>query len=58
MKAGSTTLKYLKNNPSVYDNINSLGDLARKELSKLFKELKIDVEITGYRIIVYDSLFK
>ena len=37
----------MKKNPKVYEKINSLGDLARTELSKLFKELKIDVEITG-----------
>ncbi len=47
MTAGYDTLKYLKNNPIVYEKINSLGDLARNELSKLFKELKIDTEITG-----------
>jgi glutamate-1-semialdehyde 2,1-aminomutase len=48
MKAGYTTLKYLKNNPTVYEKINFLGDFARNELSKLFKELKIETEITGY----------
>jgi glutamate-1-semialdehyde 2,1-aminomutase len=48
MTAGYTTLKFLKKNPTVYEKINSLGDLARNELSKLFKELKIDVKITGY----------
>ena len=48
MTAGYNTLKFLKNNPNVYEKINSLGDLARNELSKLFKELKIDVEVTGF----------
>ncbi len=48
MTAGHTTLKFLKKNPTVYEKINSLGDLARKELFKLFKDLKIDVEITGF----------
>jgi glutamate-1-semialdehyde 2,1-aminomutase len=47
MTAGYNTLKYLKNNPNVYEKINSLGDIARNELSKLFKELKIESEITG-----------
>ncbi len=47
MTAGYHTLKYLKNNPNVYEKINSLGDIARKELSKLFKELEIESEITG-----------
>jgi glutamate-1-semialdehyde 2,1-aminomutase len=47
MTAGYNTLKYLKNNPNVYEKINSLGDIARNELSKLFKELEIESEITG-----------
>jgi len=47
MTAGYNTLKYLKNNPNVYEKINSLGDIARNELSKLFKELQIESEITG-----------
>jgi glutamate-1-semialdehyde 2,1-aminomutase len=47
MTAGYNTLKYLKNNPNVYEKINSLGDIARNELSKLFKELQIQSEITG-----------
>ena len=47
MTAGYHTLKSLKNNPNVYEKINSLGDVARKELSKLFKELEIESEITG-----------
>jgi glutamate-1-semialdehyde 2,1-aminomutase len=47
MKAGYKTLKYLKKNPVVYEKINALGDLARNELSKVFEELKIEVEITG-----------
>jgi glutamate-1-semialdehyde 2,1-aminomutase len=47
MTAGYHTLKYLKNNPNVYEKINSLGDVTRKELSKLFKELEIESEITG-----------
>jgi glutamate-1-semialdehyde 2,1-aminomutase len=47
MTAGYDTLKYLKKNPTVYEKINFLGDLARNELSKLFEELNIDTEITG-----------
>ncbi len=47
MTAGYDTLKYLKNNPTVYEKINFLGDFARNELSKLFEELNIDTEITG-----------
>jgi glutamate-1-semialdehyde 2,1-aminomutase len=47
MMAGFKTLNYLKKNPNVYEKINSLGDLARSELSKVFEELKIEVEITG-----------
>lgn len=47
MTAGYNTLKYLKNNPNVYEKINSLGDIARNELSKLFRELEIESEITG-----------
>jgi glutamate-1-semialdehyde 2,1-aminomutase len=47
MTAGYKTLKYLKKNPTVYEKINFLGDLARSELSKLFNELNIDTEITG-----------
>ncbi len=48
MTAGYNTLKFLKNNPDVYEKINSLGDLTRNELFKLFKELKIEVEVTGF----------
>lgn len=47
MMAGYKTLKFLKKNPAVYKKINSLGGLARNELSRLFKELKIEAEITG-----------
>jgi glutamate-1-semialdehyde 2,1-aminomutase len=47
MTAGYKTIKYLKKNPTVYEKINSLGELVRIELSKLFKELKIEAEITG-----------
>jgi glutamate-1-semialdehyde 2,1-aminomutase len=48
MTAGYTTLKFLKNSPMVYEKINSLGDLARNELTKLFNDLKIAVEIKGF----------
>ena len=47
MTAGYQYFKVFKKNPTVYEKINSLGDVARKELSKLFNELKIEAEITG-----------
>jgi glutamate-1-semialdehyde 2,1-aminomutase len=48
MAAGLATLLYLKENKStIYTKIDKLGDNARKGLSKLFSEAKIDVEVTG-----------
>lgn len=47
MTAGYYTLKYLKKNPTIYEKINSLGNLARTELSQLFNELNIKADITG-----------
>lgn len=47
MKAGYITLKHLKKNPIIYEKINSLGNLARVELTKLFDELNIKADITG-----------
>ncbi|MDF0682063.1 MAG: hypothetical protein P0116_13980 [Candidatus Nitrosocosmicus sp.] len=47
MKAGYHTLKELRRNPGIYDKINSLGETARRELSKLFVELGIRVQVTG-----------
>jgi glutamate-1-semialdehyde 2,1-aminomutase len=48
MTAGLATLDYLKENKNtIYSKIDKLGDNARKGLSKLFSEAKIDVEVTG-----------
>jgi len=44
MVAGHATLSELKSNSSIYSKINSLGDLARKELGKVFED---NVIITG-----------
>lgn len=48
MTSGYSTLKYLKKNPQVYDKINSLGDMTRVELSKIFNDLKINSQVTGH----------
>lgn len=47
MVAGYTTLKILKKNPSIYDKVNYLGEMTRIELTKLFIELGLKVEVTG-----------
>jgi glutamate-1-semialdehyde 2,1-aminomutase len=48
MTAGLATLDYLNENKNtIYSKIDKLGDNARKGLSKLFSEAKIDVEVTG-----------
>jgi glutamate-1-semialdehyde 2,1-aminomutase len=47
MKAGYHTLKKLRKNPEIYEKINILGEITRKELSKLFVELGIRVQVTG-----------
>ena len=47
MKAGYHTLKELRKNPGIYEKINSLGEIARRELAKLFVELGIRVQVTG-----------
>jgi len=44
MVAGHATLSELKTNSSIYSKINGLGDLARKELGKVFEDKVI---ITG-----------
>ena len=44
MTAGFATLSVLKNNKSIHSTINSLGDYARKELSKVFDD---NVIVTG-----------
>ena len=55
MVAGHATLSELKTNSSIYSKINGLGDLARKELGKVFEDKVI---ITGKRIFIYDSFCK
>jgi glutamate-1-semialdehyde 2,1-aminomutase len=47
MKAGYHTLKTLRNDTSIYDRINNLGEITRVGLSKIFNELKIRAEVTG-----------
>ena len=47
MISGFQTLKYLKNNNSMYEKIDFLGKYLRKELYKIFMENKIKVNITG-----------
>jgi glutamate-1-semialdehyde 2,1-aminomutase len=47
MKAGYHTLKQLRKNPGIYEKINILGEITRKELAKLFVELGIRVHVTG-----------
>lgn len=44
MTAGFATLSVLKNNKSIYSTINSIGDYARKELTKVFDDKGI---VTG-----------
>ena len=48
MTAGLVTLNYLKENKlRIYSKIDKLGDSARKGLSRIFLEAKIDAEVTG-----------
>jgi glutamate-1-semialdehyde 2,1-aminomutase len=47
MKAGYNTLKVLKKNSNIYDKINTLGEISRNGLTKLFNELKINAQVTG-----------
>jgi glutamate-1-semialdehyde 2,1-aminomutase len=48
MTAGLATLEYLEENKlTIYSKIDKLGEYARKGLSKIFSEAKIDVEVTG-----------
>ncbi len=47
MKAGFNTLKVLKNNHNIYEKINTLGEISRTGLSRLFSELNIDAQVTG-----------
>lgn len=48
MAAGLTTINYLsKNREEIYQKINELGARARAGLTKIFKEAKINVQVTG-----------
>lgn len=48
MSAGYATLSHIRNNESrLYSRINNLGKKARDELTKLFSDSKIRVQITG-----------
>jgi glutamate-1-semialdehyde 2,1-aminomutase len=48
MSAGLATIKYLKTNKeSLYNKLNKLGSEARKRISKIFYDAKINVELTG-----------
>jgi glutamate-1-semialdehyde 2,1-aminomutase len=48
MSAGLATIKYLKRNKErVYNKLNKLGSEARKRISKVFYDAKINVELTG-----------
>jgi|SRR6476661_8333208 len=48
MSAGVATLSYLmENKNTIYPKIDSLGDTIRKELTRLFLDSKIKVEVTG-----------
>lgn len=48
MAAGIATLEYLKDNPSIYDKINNLGEKARREIDKIMYEYKIRTHTTGF----------
>ncbi len=47
MTAGLATLNFLKKNKGVYAEIDNLGCMARKGLSKIFAEIKIPCQVTG-----------
>ena len=53
MISGFQTLKYLKNNNSIYEKIDNLGKYVRKELDKIFTENKIKVNVTGMQSIFH-----
>jgi Glutamate-1-semialdehyde aminotransferase len=53
MKAGYLTLKYLyENKDSIYDKINTLGNIARKSIDKILHEANINSQTTGIGSIV------
>jgi glutamate-1-semialdehyde 2,1-aminomutase len=48
MAAGFATINYLKKNRNwIYQKIDELGSNARAGLAKIFREAKIDVQVTG-----------
>lgn len=48
MRAGYLTLKFLiENSSSVYNKINSLGEIARKSIDKIFSEVGLLTQTTG-----------
>jgi glutamate-1-semialdehyde 2,1-aminomutase len=48
MSAGLTTIEYLsKNKQTLYSRLNALGEQARKRLSRIFNDSKINVQTTG-----------
>src|SRR6185503_18154292 len=51
MTAGLATLRFLKNNKSIYDKIDKLGDLARAGLAKIFEGAEIPCKVTGLNSI-------
>ena len=48
MRAGLATIEYLEANENVYDKINRLGDIARREIDKVMYEFNIKTHTTGY----------
>jgi glutamate-1-semialdehyde 2,1-aminomutase len=52
MTAGLATLSYLKKNrKNVYEKIDRLGNLARRGLTKIFREANINATVTGLNSI-------
>jgi len=48
MKAGYLTVKFLiENSNSIYSKINSLGEIARRSIDKIFAEANVDTQTTG-----------
>jgi glutamate-1-semialdehyde 2,1-aminomutase len=48
MKAGLQTMTFLKeNDKKIYSKINELGEVSRKRLNRLFKDFRINAEVTG-----------
>lgn len=47
MVAGKATLDFLERNKQAYNKIDRLGEMARKGLTKIFAESKIECQVTG-----------